>query len=264
MVLLAVVLGAGSITLGQATTMPAEIAPTKMLVIPFAQIGNTSGHEWVGAAIHESLMNEAEGNIEVQPVALDHPLARGDMPQVTAAAKGTGAALVVFGAYQYSDSQLRVTGEIVDVNYGRVLGTLKATGPLTDLFKIEDSLASQMETALPQPPASAPVVANATDQSAAPVYTGNQAAAAAPPMTTYVYGSPYGSAPVDNSPNYVYTYPDYGYGYPYYYGGFPVIVGGGWGWGGHSYSHGYVGFHGGFSGGGFHGGGFHGGGGHGR
>ena len=256
--LLAVVLGAGSLAFGQATTMPADLLPTKVLVIPFAQIGNTTGHEWVGAALQESLMNEAEGNTEIQPIALNRPLARGDMPQVTVAAKGTGAALVVFGAYQYSDSQLRVTGEVVDVNAGRVIGTLKATGALVDLFKIEDSLTGQLEAALPQPPRDVPV-ANATAQPPVPIYTGEQPATVAAPTTTYVYQAP----PADYSPNYVYSYPDYGYGYPYYYyGGFPIIINGGWGWGPHYYPHGFVGgFHGGFHGGfvgGFHGGpGFH-------
>jgi TolB-like protein len=227
-ILLAVVLGAASLALGQATTMPAVDGPAKALVIPFAQIGNTTGHEWVGAAIQESLMNEAAGNTAVWAVALDRPLARGDMSQVTAAAKGTGATLVVFGAYQYSDSQLRVTGEIVDVNYGRVLGTLKATGAVTDLFKIEDTLSAQLQALLPQPPNSLPVVVNGPpDQSAVPAYAGDQPATVAAPATTYVYQSP----PPDYSTNYVYTSPYYGYGYPYYYGGYPVIIGGGWGWG---------------------------------
>jgi TolB-like protein len=230
-ILIAMVLGAGSLAFGQATTMPSDPAAVKVLVIPFAQIGDTTGHEWVGAAIQESLMTEAAGNTTVWAVALDRPLARGDMSQVTAAAKGTGATLVVFGAYQYSDSQLRVTGEVTDVNAGRVLGTLKATGALIDLFKIEDSLSAQLQALLPQPPSNLPVVVNGppADQSATPVYAGDQSAtvATAQPATTYVYQSP----PVNYSTNYVYTSPYYGYGYPYYYGGYPVIIGGGWGWG---------------------------------
>jgi TolB-like protein len=256
-ILIAVILGAGSLAFGQATTMPADPPPVKVLVIPFAQIGNTTGHEWVGAAIQESLMNEAAGNTTVWAVSLDRPLARGDMSQVTAAAKGTGATLVVFGAYQYSDSQLRVTGEVVDVNYGRVLGTLKATGALIDLFKIEDSLSAQLQALLPQPPSNLPVVVNGPpDQSAVPGYAGDQPVTVAAPTTTYVYQSP----PVDYSTNYVYTSPYYyGYGYPYYYGGYPVIIGGGFG--PRFYPRGFF-FRGGpvfRGGGGFRGGGFHGG-----
>jgi TolB-like protein len=258
-VVLAVMLGVGSLAFGQATTMPAVNGPVKLLVIPFAQIGNTTGHEWVGAALQESLMTEAAGNTSVEAVALDRPLARGDMSQVTAAAKGTGATLVAFGAYQYSDSQLRVTGEVVDVNYGKVLGVLKATGGLTDLFKIEDSIGAQLQAMLPQPVSNLPVVVNGPpDQSAIPDYAGNAAATVAAPTTTYVYQSP----PVYTSPDYVYSYPYPSYGYPYYYS-YPVIIGGGFGFGRPFFfhPHGFVGgFRGGF-GGGFHGGGFHGGGG---
>jgi TolB-like protein len=229
---IAVVLAAGSMVLGQATTMPAaDVAPTKILIVPFTQIGNTSGHEWVGAALQESFMTEANGNVEVQPIGFDHPLPRGDKTQMNVAAVNAGASLVVSGAYQYSDGQLRVTGEITDVSNGRVLGTLKATGALTDLFKIEDALAMQLQAALPQPPSNAPVVANAGDQAAAPpagpVYA--QQAPAAQPQTTYVYQSP----PVYSYPTYGYSYPAYGYGYPYYYyGGYPIIIGG---WGGYYY-----------------------------
>jgi len=254
MILLAVILGAGSLALGQATTMPAVDGPVKILVIPFAQIGGTTGHEWVGSALQESLMTEAAGNTIVQAVALDRPLARGDMSQVTAAAKGTGASLVVFGAFQYSDSQLRVTGEVVDVNYGKVLGVLKATGGVTDLFKIEDSIGAQLQALLPQPPNNLPVVVNGPpDQSAIPGYAGNVPATVAPPATTYVYQSP----PVYTTPDYVYSYPSYGY--PYYYSSYPVIISGGFGFGRpFFFPRGFVGgFHGGFHGGGFHGGGFH-------
>lgn len=217
---LAALLGMGSLAFAQATTMPADLAPTKVLIVPFTGIGNVTGHEWVGAAIQENLMTEANGNVEVQPVALDRPLPRGDAAQLTAAARGAGAALVVSGAFQWADAQLRVTGEVTDVNSGRVLTTLKATGALIDLFKIEDTLGSQLQSVLPQPPASAPVVADGADQSGAAAYA---QAPVAGPQTTYVYQTPVYTYP----PNYVYTYPDYGY--PYYYGGYPVFIGGGFG-----------------------------------
>jgi TolB-like protein len=260
---LAAILGAASLALGQATTMPAVDGPVKVLVIPFAQIGNTGGHEWVGAALQENLMTDVSSNSTVQAIALDRPLARGDMTQVTAAAKGTDATLVVFGAYQYTDSQLRVTGEVVDVNNSRVVGTLKATGALIDLFKIEDSLTDQLQSILPQPPSNLPVVVNGPpDQSAVPMYVANAPTTDATTTPTYVYPAP--------STTYVYSYP--AYSYPYYYGGgYPIYINAGWGWGRpwYGYPRGFVGvrpiapgFHGGFGGGAHFSGGF--GGGHGR
>jgi TolB-like protein len=246
LLLLAVVLGCGSLALAQATTMPAVQQPLKVLIVPFRQIGNTTGHEWVASAIQENLITQAAGDTSVQAIAMSGPLGGG--PEALAAAKNAGATLVVFGTYEISDNQLRVNGQVDDANYGRTLATLKATGAIADLFKIEDALSSQLGSALPQPPSNLPVVSYGPDQSAIPYYTANQQVVTSP-APTYVYSSP---------PTYVYTYPDYAYpyydGYPY---GYPLVIGGyGYGWG-HPYYHGYYG--GGFHGGGFHGGGFHGG-----
>jgi TolB-like protein len=233
--LLAVVLGCGSLALAQATTMPAVQQPLKVLIVPFRQIGNTTGHEWVGSAIQENLITQAAGDTSVQAMAMSGPL-NGGGPEAVAAAKDAGATLVVFGTYEISDSQLRVNGQIEDVNFGRTLGTLKATGAITDLFKIEDTLSGQLGSALPQPPTNLPVVSYGADQSAIPYYTANQPVVTSP-APTYVYPS---------APTYAYDYPAYSYPYYYDYPIFPVVIYGGHGWG-HPW-------HGGFVGGGFHGG----------
>jgi TolB-like protein len=252
LILLAVVLGGGSLALAQATTMPAVQQPLKVLIVPFRLVGNATGHEWVASAIQENLMTQAAGNTSVQAIGISGPLGGG--PEAIEAAKNAGATLVVFGTYEISDSQLRVNGQIADVNYGRTVAALKATGAITDLFKIEDTLSSQLGSALPQPPANLPVVYG-PDQSAIPYYTANQPVVASP-APTYVY----------SPPTYVYDYPAYSYPYYYDYPVFPVVVYGGYGWG-HPWHGGFVG--GGYrGGGGFHGSvGFHGGGGfggHGR
>jgi len=245
--LLVVVLGSSSLALAQATTMPAVQQPLKVLIVPFRQVGNTTSHEWVASAIQENLMTQAAGDTSVQAIGMSGPL-NGGGPEAMAAAKNAGAALVVFGTYEISDSQLRFNGQIQDVNYGRTLATLKATGAITDLFKIEDTLSSQLGSALPQPPADVPVVSYGSDQSAVPYYTANQPVVTSP-APTYVYPS---------QPTYVYNYPAYSYPYYYDYPTFPVVIYGGYGWGG--YGHYYHPWGGGFVGGGFRGGvGFHGG-----
>jgi TolB-like protein len=238
----------------------------KVLVIPFTPIGGITSHEWVGAAIQENLMTDVAGSPSVWALGLDHPIPNGDVAQATAQARSTGASLVVFGAYQFTESQLRITGQVLDVNANRVVATLKATGALVDLFKLEDTLSNQVQAVLPQQPNNLPAVSYGPDQSPAPVYASNPepvpapadasvAVAATPPVTTYVY------SPTYDAPNYGYSYAYPTYSYPYYYGGFPIVIGGGY-----YHYHGpyyYHGFSGGFRPGfGFHGGGgfgFHGG-----
>jgi TolB-like protein len=279
----AVILGVGSLAFGQATTAPAVNQPVKVLVIPFKQIGD-AGHEWVGAAIHENLITEVSADPTVQAIGMNRPLDDNSPQGAINAAKGAGASLVVFGSFQFAGDQLRVNGRVLETNYGQTIASLSATGAIIDLFKIEDTLSSQVATALPQPPSNVPTVTYGAQQSATPppaqaqptqvpYYAGNQpddsAVAAQQPATTYVYTNPAYAYPAYSYP--YYSYPDYSY--PYYYGGPVVIFGGrpfygrpfygrpGFGFRGGGFRGGFAGgFHGGLAGGGFHGGG----GGHGR
>ncbi|MGD0461780.1 MAG: hypothetical protein ABSB74_04755 [Tepidisphaeraceae bacterium] len=265
--LAAVIFLGGSLAMAQPTTVPS--APlTRVLIVPFKQIGDAGSQGWVGAAIQENLISNATAYPGAQAVALNQPLANMDSADAVKAARDAGASIVVFGSYQLSDEQLRVTGQAMDVGSGRVLATLQVTGPVTDLFKIEDTLGGQLDAALPQPPSNLPQVTYGPSATAAPNETDTAATTAAP------QAYPYASQPyVDPQTTYVYPsagYYDYGYPYyypyyypypsiylyggfgPYYHGGYRGGYRGGWG-------HGYVGGGGAahFSGGGHGGGGRH-------
>jgi TolB-like protein len=294
---LVAVLGVGSLAMGQATTMPAADQsvkieqPVKVLVIPFTQIGD-NGHAWVGAAIHENLVTQASADPAVQVIAMNQPMQNNSQQDAISTAKGVGAGFVVFGSFQFAGDQLRVNGRVLETTYGQSVATLSATGPIIDLFKIEDTLSGQMTAGLPQPVNNLPTVSYGPEQTAAgqtaqPTDNGQQQ------VPYYVANSPDTSAS-SQAPTYVYaptysypTYPAYSgypnYSYPYYsypywgWGGGIVIInghpcntwGGGfhtWGGGAHTWGGGVHtwngGIHGGFNGG-FHGGGgvsaFHGG-----
>jgi TolB-like protein len=258
------------LAVAQPTTLPS--APlAKVLIVPFKQMGDLSSHAWVGAAIQENLISDTAANPTVQAIAANQPLANMDSPDAVKVAQGAGASIVVFGSYQLSADQLRVTGQALDVGSGRVLATLQVTGAVTDLFKIEDTLGSQLDAALPQPPSNLAQVtygpntaAVAPDASSAPapapVDAANGAAPAgqaypdasqtyAYPSTTYVYPPTY----YYNSYPYYYPYPSfyfYGGFRPYYYGGHGFIWhGGGWHGGGGSWHGGGGGHFGGVGGG---------------
>jgi TolB-like protein len=259
--LLAVIFGWASLGFAQATTMP-DPPPQpqlKVLVIPFAQIGPTTDHLWVGEALNENLMTQVAGNPAIQAINLNAPL-KGAHDAISAA-RQENVAVVVFGSYQFSDSQLRIQGQVYDVLRDRTLTTLSATGAVSDLFKMEDTIASQLGSALPQPASQVPTVTYGADQSATPSYTTTDTANANP-VQTYVYPAQAQPTYVYPSQPYVYANPypyyGYGYGYPYYWGG-PVFIYGGYGRG--FYGGGY--YRGGFRGG-FYGGGHFGGGGRGR
>jgi TolB-like protein len=224
--LAATVLLSGSFVLAQTTT-----TPMKVLVVPFKLVNDTSSHAWVGAALQENMISDVAGAPGVQAVGLNHPLANVDAGDAQHAGREAGASIVVFGSFQFSDEQLRVTGQAMDVGSGHTLATLQATGPVLDLFKIEDALGSQLSPALPQAPSN-PNLAQVTygpTQSATPLQTTaavNDNNAAAPqvyPDASQQYAAP--------STTYVYPYgPSYSYGYPYYYPYSPVYIYGGFGY----------------------------------
>jgi TolB-like protein len=249
MALASVILLGGSLAAAQPTTTAPAAPLAKVLIVPFKQVGDPSGRAWVGAAIQENLISDATANSAVQPLSLNQPLANMDSASAVKAANDAGASIVVFGSYQVAADQLRVTGQATDVGSGRVLATLQVTGPITDLFKIEDTLGSQLSGALPQPPTNLAQVAYGANGTT-PAPTAVAAPVAAP--QTYSY------APDQYAyPQTTYVYPQYDYGYPYYYPYYtPFFVFGGFGFhGGHS--HIFIGSHGHFGGGGGHFGGGH-------
>jgi hypothetical protein len=65
------------------------------------------------------------------------------------AAREHDAAAVVFGQAQLMGKEIRLTGQVVDAATGKSFGSLKATGPVEDLFRLEDTLTRQAVEALP-------------------------------------------------------------------------------------------------------------------
>jgi len=254
------------------TAQPGEVAyapataTTSVMVLPFRLIGNTADGAWISQAIDEDLRAQVMSSPSIGLVP-----APAQLPTTPAAAMEdglqAGARYVIFGTYQVANGDVRVTGEVLNVTDGKIEESLNATGPISDLFQIEDALTGQIAKVLPLEEASAQ---NAETQANAEV-----------PQTYYYYPT----EPENYGDDYEYAAPpdyyDYGaYPYPYvwgapFYGG--IYIGGGGfyrgfhrGFGGFPHEGGFprggfgggvphAGFGGGFHGGGFSGG-FHGGG----
>ena len=167
LILLLAVILSGSFALAQATTMPAVDGPVKILVIPFGRLG-IRHRTRVGGVCAAGKPHDGGGwEYDRAGGGAGSPAGKGRYVASDGGGEGDRSIAGCVWRFQYSDSQLRVTGEVVDVNYGKVLGVLKATGGLTDLFKIEDTIGAQLEAMLPQPPSNLPVVVNGPpDQSA--------------------------------------------------------------------------------------------------
>lgn len=277
-----------------AATQPANGAT--ILVLPVeAPAGAADAN--IGRGIQQDIVADlttmTHGTVIAPPTATPAT----DEASALAQARQFSAQYVVWVQAQVSGNQLRVTGQVLDVNASRPLAALKATAPANDLFPLEDSLAAQAAKALPPPigipqPPPTPQTAQAPQaqpgQAPSPYTTESPQAgstgepyvsvspsdASLPPYYSYTEPPP---TYYNYNPYYYYSYP-YAYSYPGWWGSpYWGGVGLGFYYGGGYWHHGgfYGGYHGGFHGGyhggfghgfsgsGFHGGpgGFHGGGG---
>lgn len=233
-----------------------------ILVLPFS-IPPGSPESWIGKGMQQDLLTDLERGTTARISAPATAPAAVDSTEALAAAREAGASFVVFGQAQYNGTEVRFTGQILDVASAKPLTSLKATGPLGDLFHLEDAIVGQTLAGLPRVILS-PLAAAAMSPPSQPAAAGQQPYA--PPAANADTGqqstsdqtAPASVAPSDDSnypatsdayPPYAETAPlysyDYGYGYavpaytyagPYcdlypYYGGVFGYVGG-YGYGG--------------------------------
>lgn len=195
-------------------TQPAPGA-SKVAVLPFDGIGDVNHQDWIGKAIQSSVVTELSRSKNLQPTAID---ASGpfDGAKALAAAQGASASVVVYGNFQVIDNQLRITGQILKADSGEVLGGLKASGGVRDLFNLEDTISAQALKTL------APALADAGTP-AAPGGIDMMPPVQAAPASPYV-SPPDTATAMNNNPDYSgasirYNYGSpYDYGYPYYSG----------------------------------------------
>jgi len=208
----------------------AGAAPVRVLVTPFAELGDGPiQRDWVGKAIHQSLTAELSRiGSGVEPVTpAKDATAPADLDAALDAGRDAKVDVVVFGSYQFAGDELRVTGQTVDVAGGKVIGGIKATGQLRDLFGVEDIIGAQVKRDLrallnPTTQPSQPGVAGGGDP-----FGRQEVVEPTGPVTTGPPGGRFAGSDLERSlydrvrynpplppPTYI---PPYGYGYGYYH-----------------------------------------------
>jgi TolB-like protein len=230
--------------------------PAKVLLIPFDSVG-PSDKEWVAKALQQNLLAELSRNKSVQATTAERSTS--NLETALRVAGEAKADYVVFGSYQAVDGDLRMTGQVIDVNTKQAVAGLKSTGAQRDLFGMEDVIASQVKRALPQPVAEAqpemlkqPLPPPPAVEPTGPVAMGERARQLEEDMNRAIdrirYSPYYGADDYYGPDNYVYS-GFYSPFYPIYYN--PVYRSG---FHHHRPNGGGNGFHGSFHGGNFSGG----------
>jgi TolB-like protein len=207
-----------------------------VLILPFSMVGGRAADSWLVRSVQQALLTDLVTSGPVQAATGATPAA--DAAAAAEAGRAANARYVLTGSIHVNDrpdyTAVRVTGQLIDPATGRAVGTIKATGPLDDLFGLEDEVTGQArrqlawlggEAAATHPgmlPAGSPAPAGAPPIATAPA-PGIEPSG---PVRNGDYGGDMGYAVPDYGPTvppaasyrYYYSEPYYSYGltYPYY------------------------------------------------
>jgi TolB-like protein len=205
--------------------VPQPTQPAKIVVLPFEMVGGKPGDTWIARSIQESVLTDLMTASRSQVVSSTAPAE--DSAAAGEIGHKLGARFVVFGQVHVADNAMRVTGQILSTDNDTVVGTLKATSPINDLFTLEDILGDQARRGVgrlegPQTASTLPQQPPLTIQATGPVQV--------PPLDSGVpYPGVYNTSPVYPVAPYSPYDSYYPYGdYPYY----PGFIYGGIGFGG--------------------------------
>jgi TolB-like protein len=118
-----------------------------VLLLRFAQLNDAAGTEWIGRVVQESLLTDAAA-IKTVRASSDQRAPTTDIATARQLAGDVHADWVVLGGYQTAGQDLKITGQVVNVASGQIVGTLRSTATLRDVISMEDTLARQLKRAL--------------------------------------------------------------------------------------------------------------------
>jgi TolB-like protein len=147
-------------------------AKGKVLLLPFVGLNKSEQQPWLGKSVQQSLLADLTVVAPGRVIAMDTEAA--DATAALEAGRKLGARYVVHGSFVTVGQDLRVTGEVLDVNTGNAVTALKVTGAATNVFVLEDDLADQIRRrlALATPQPRLAPVAQLTPVATAPAFEG--------------------------------------------------------------------------------------------
>ncbi len=146
-------------TVGHSAEPSTQPASASVFVSLFAPLADAESTGWISVAIQQNLINELGRNpsVHVIPAKPNSGKPSWDFVRVRAMATEANANIAILGTYHSPSGDLRITGQVMDVATGRILGALKATGPFRDLFALEDQIAHQANRLLEKHLATPPI-----------------------------------------------------------------------------------------------------------
>ncbi|HEV8293191.1 MAG TPA: hypothetical protein VGP94_14750 [Tepidisphaeraceae bacterium] len=118
---------------------PAEIT---IFLSPLRAVGEDGKTAWISQAIQQNILHDLTRLQGVHPILPTIPPPDRDV--AIKDAKAAGANFLLEGSYTLADPGIRITVQLLDLRTNQYIGAAKATGPLRELFALEDSIAEQV------------------------------------------------------------------------------------------------------------------------
>ena len=129
--------------------LPATGARLTIAVLPFTSLGDKPGEDWLGDGIAEDIMTAVSRFRDLAVIGRNSSFRyRGDAVDVRQAAKDLGAHYVLQGTVRRSADRLRITVQLIDPQTGASRWTGRYDRPFSDVFAIQDEVASKVTAQL--------------------------------------------------------------------------------------------------------------------
>ena len=151
----------------------------KILILPFQAVKPGDSNEWMGRSIQQSLAADLLVMAPDRVVTSDQFAATTD--EAIALGRHAGAHYVIAGGFVTGGHDIRITGQLLDVETGTPVTGLKVTGESAQIFHMEDGLAMQVKVRL-FPQQMAAILSSTPPQQPQPPAVQPQAPVALPPV----------------------------------------------------------------------------------
>lgn len=136
------------------TSQPAPNAstaaePKPVLVLPFVSPSDAK-YKDMGRDIQQDLAGALAADLRGRVSAPASTAPAADAATALAVGRETNSSAVIFGRAQVNNDQVRLAGQVLDVSSGKTLGSLNQSGPIDNLFHLEDDLNQQVLASLPE------------------------------------------------------------------------------------------------------------------
>jgi TolB-like protein len=219
---LALALAVGGLGMAAGPAMGEVAKGSRVMVIPFSTLNVPAEQQWIGKAMQESLM--ADLGRDLTAVSFDGQTIIEDNPAAARVAREASVPYAVRGSAQVVNGEVRLTAQMIDAKTGETVGTAIATGPVNDLFKLEDQIAAQLHGGPAAGPQGTPLAPAYSNQQVTTFRSGNNVYRVHEPYPSDTYPpQPFNDTSLSAQDyNSTYTpgyYPDYSYpvySTPYY------------------------------------------------